>query len=446
MPIPAIRYTKVDGLSIAWQQFGSGPDVLVIPGLVSNIELMWEHEFYRRVLDLLGKHVRVTQFDKRGMGLSERTREHQTIEQRMADVLAVMEASGLERTHLLGISEGGLIAQIFAARYPERVDKMVIGNSLVAGRDPDPDRHHRDGSIRHIELLVEHWGQDGRAMANGFSPTQSSNEAFVRWLERLQRLSGTQHDVIQHIKDARLLMKEDPASLSNVVAPTLIMNSSRDQIVDPASGDRLHERIPNSDRFMLDSDNHFMWLGDQWEEVCSAIVEFFTGAPIVAATERRFGSVVFTDLVDSTAATAAVGDHAWSKTLQKHDAIAWRLADEHNGTIIKSTGDGLLVLFNLPHEAIAFCDEFRSTVAAEGLHIRAGIHCGEVELRPNGDITGFAVNLAARVEQAADDGAVWVSSTVRDMLMGGSCQFAGRGEHTLKGFDEPWRLYELAAT
>ena len=396
--------------------------------------------------ELLAHHVRVTNFDKRGMGLSERTQEHQTVEQRMADVLAVMDAAGLERAHLLGISEGGLIAQMFAARYPERVDKMVIGNSLVAGRDPDPDRDHRAGSIRHIDLLVEHWGQDGRAMADGFSPTQSSNEAFVRWLERFQRLSGTQHDVIRQIEDARLLMAEDPAFMSDIAAPTLIINSSHDQIVDPASGDRLHERIPNSDRFTLDSDNHFMWLGDQWAEVCSAIVEFFTGAPIVAATERRFGSVLFTDLVNSTATTAEVGDHAWSKTLQQHDAIAWRMADEHGGTIIKSTGDGLLVLFNMPHEAIAFCDEFRSAVEAEGLLIRAGIHCGEVELRPNGDITGFAVNLAARVEQAAGDGAVWVSSTVRDMLMGGSCQFAGRGEHSLKGFEDPWRLYELAAT
>lgn len=221
---------------------------------------------------------------------------------------------------------------------------------------------------------------------------------------------------------------------------------SHDRIIDSASGDWLQQRIPNSDRLVLDNDDHFMWLGDQWGDVCSAILEFFTGAPIVAATERRFGSVVFTDLVNSTATTAEVGDHAWAETLQKHDAIAWRMADEYGGRIIKSTGDGLLVLFNMPHEAITFCDEFRSAVEAEGLHVRAGIHCGEVELRPNGDITGFAVNLAARVEQAAEDGAVWVSSTVRDMLMGGSRQFAERGEHTLKGFEDRWRLYELTTT
>ncbi len=444
MQIPDIRYTLVDGLSIAWQQYGSGPDVLAIPGLVSNVELTWEHEFFRRVQELFAKHIRVTGFDKRGMGLSERTQERQTVEQRMADVLAVMDAAGLERTHLLAVSEGSLIAQIFAARYPERVDKMIIGNSVVAGHRPGPD--HRDGSNRHLASLVEHWGQDGRAMADGFSPTHSSNEAFVRWLERFQRLSGTQHDVIRQLEDVLPLMAEDPAFLSDIVAPTLIINSTRDQIIDPASGDWLHERIANSERRLLDTDDHFLWLGDQWVEACSIVVEFFTGEPLVAETKRRFGSVVFTDLVNSTATTAAVGDRAWSETLGTHDAIAWTMADQHGGTIIKSTGDGLLVLFNMPHEAITFCDDFRSALEAEGLHIRAGIHSGEVELRPNGDITGFAVNLAARVEQAADDGTVWVSSTVRDMLMGGSHHFAERGEHTLKGFEDPWRLYQLATS
>lgn len=444
MQIPDIHYTMVNGLSIAWQQFGSGPDVLLIPGLVSNVELVWEHEFYRRVNELLAKYIRLTTFDKRGMGLSERTQEHQTIDQWMADILAVMDAAGLERVHLLAISEGGLIAQMFAARHPDRVDKMIIGNSVVAGHRADHD--HREASKRHIGSLVEHWGRDGRAMADGFTPTHSSNEAFIRWLERFQRLSGTQHDVIRQLEDVGLLAAEDPAFLSGIVAPTLIINSSHDRIIDPASGDWLHERITNSDRVMIDTDDHFMWLGDEWVKICAIFVEFFTDAPIIAATERRFVSVVFTDLVNSTATTAAVGDHAWSQTLQKHDAIAWSLADQHGGTIIKSTGDGLLVLFNMPHEAIAFCDEFRSAVEADGLHIRAGIHCGEVELRADGDITGFAVNLAARVEQAAEDGTVWVSSTVRDMLMGGSHQFAERGEHTLKGFDDPWRLYELAAS
>lgn len=444
MQIPDVHYTKVDGLSLAWQQYGTGPDVLVIPGLVSNVELVWEHEFYRRANELLATHIRTTTFDKRGMGLSERTQEHQTIEQRLADVLAVMDAAGLERTHILAISEGGLIAQIFAARYPERVDKLLVGNSLVAGRPPD--REHQMGAERHIGLLVERWGQDGQAMADGFSPSHSKNEAFVRWLARFQRLSGTQHDVIRQIEDAVALMTHDSSFLADIVAPTLIINSSFDQITDPASGDWLHEQIAGSHRVVVDTDDHFMWLGDRWAEVTSIVAEYFTGIPIVATTERRFGSVVFTDLVNSTARTAAVGDRAWSETLQQHDTIAWSTADRHGGTIIKSTGDGLLVLFNLPHEAIAFCDDFRSAVEAEGLQIRAGIHSGEVELRPNGDITGFAVNLAARVEQAADDGAVWVSSTVRDMLMGGSHHFAERGEHTLKGFEDPWRLYELAAS
>ena len=260
MQVPEVRYTKVDGLSIAWQQFGTGPDVLIIPGLVSNVELVWEHEFYHRVNDLMAKHMRTTIYDKRGMGLSERTQGHQTVDQRMSDVLAVMDAAGLERAHILGASEGGLIAQMFAARYPERVDKLVIANSLVAGMNPDPD--HQARSYRHLSALVKNWGRDGQAMVDGFSPTHSNNESFVRWFARFQRLSGTQLDVIRQIEDVPALLDEDPEFLSRIAAPTLVVNSSRDQITDPALGDWLHDRIGDSTRIMIDSDDHFVWLGD----------------------------------------------------------------------------------------------------------------------------------------------------------------------------------------
>ena len=155
--------------------------------------------------------------------------------------------------------------------------------------------------------------------------------------------------------------------------------------------------------------------------------------------------MVFTDIVGSTASTSSAGDAPWRDLLDRHDEVAWQLADQQQGTIVKSTGDGLLARFDAPSAGLAFAVGLRAQLADIGLPIRAGLHCGEIEIRHNRDITGIAVNLAARVEQAADDGAVFVSSTVRDMMLGGSTEFVDRGEHDLKGIDGRWRLYEVAS-
>jgi class 3 adenylate cyclase/pimeloyl-ACP methyl ester carboxylesterase len=443
--VPEVEFVEVDGLRIAWQQFGSGPDCVVIPPLVSNVELQWEHEFYRRAMEGHGRYMRVTHFDKRGIGLSDRIDELPTLEQRIHDIGAVMDAAGLERAHLFGISEGGLMALLFAARHPERVDRMVVANSASTGFTPSPEE--AAAWAANYARVAEDWGRDAQSIVEWFSPSNASNEAFVRWFGRLQRQSATRTDFERLVQGLAVLQADGDDFLAEVMAPTLVINAALDQVVDPRSGDRLAERIPNAERILIDNnDDHFLLLGDHWLDALTPLVQFLTGDRLARSGERRFATVAFTDIVGSTAAAASMGDHAWRRALEEHDRIAWEQADRHAATIVKSTGDGLLARFDSPHQAIAFCRDLRSQLAGVGLRIRAGIHCGEIELGPSQDITGIAVNLAARVEQSADDDTIFVSSTVRDILLGGEERFDDRGEHRLKGFDAPWRLYQLTTT
>ena len=443
MEIADVRFVEVDGLAIAWQQFGAGPDCLVIPPLVSNIELQWEHEFFRRWMEFHARYMRVTHFDKRGIGLSDRVDEMPSLEERIHDIAAVMDAAELERAHVFGMSEGGLMAQFFAARYPERVERLVLVNSLTIGYPAD-DEAAAEVSGR-FDRLIEDWGRDPGFFLDWFSPSQATNEPFARWWLRLQRQSATKTEFGRQVAGVLALATEpiDPDFVASLATPTLVVNMTRDQVIEPASGDWLAAKLPNATRVAFDSDDHFFFCGDHWIEMARLIVEFMTGATIHVPSERKLAAVVFTDIVGSTAATAAAGDAAWGAALDEHDRIAWATSDRYSGTIVKGTGDGLLVHFESPHAAIGFCRDLRTGLDRAGLRIRAGIHAGEIEVRANSDITGIAVNLAARIEQSAPEAAIYVSSTVRDMLLGGETCFEDRGEHALKGFDHPWKLYEL---
>jgi len=199
----------------------------------------------------------------------------------------------------------------------------------------------------------------------------------------------------------------------------------------------------DADYVELDGEDHFCWCMPGWRKMEDCWIEFVTGTRPVAGGERRFATVLFTDIVRSTERSSAVGDEVWRATLESHDRIAWRMVDGHRGKLVKNTGDGLLVLFERPSDALACAAELRRELAGIGLRIRGGLHTGEVTVREDGDVTGLAVNLAARVERAAREDSIYVSSTVRDTVLGGDFLFDDRGEHHLKGIEGSWRLYEL---
>ena len=447
--LPEIQFAVSDGHRIAWQQWGSGPDVLMIPAIISNIELLWEQELYRRALEYYGEHLRITMYDKRGIGLSDRYIDPLTRAERVTDTLAVMDAAGLDRPTVQGTSEGGLIALLFALAHPDRVDRLIATNPspgntgwthLLIGSDGSTDA--TDELIARYAHLVEVWGTDPQLFVDWYNPAQSSNPAFVRWMGRYCRQSATGSDLAAHIASTGQLAVD--SELSQITAPTLVVHYTDDHVVPIDGGRWLAARIPGALFRELAGSDHFGLADPGWRDLADLQIEFVTGGRPDRATERRLATVLFTDIVDSTDKTAQAGDDAWRRTLDSHDRIAWRTANEYHGTLVKNTGDGLLMRFEAPAPALDFARELRARLSSIGLPIRCGIHTGEIELRSDGDITGVAVNLAARVEQASDDGAIFVSSTVRDLLLGGGTRFEDRGEHTLKGFDTPWRLFALA--
>jgi class 3 adenylate cyclase/pimeloyl-ACP methyl ester carboxylesterase len=446
--VPEVCFADAGGVSIAWQQFGCGPDVLAVPGLISNIELNWEHEYYRRFFEYIARHVRITVFDKRGIGLSDKFHEAPTLEQRTSDILAVMDAAGLDRPTVVGVSEGGLMSQLFAAQHPERVDRLVLINThpgrsgmLAVHRGPDGslDRLVQLGEL--FDRIVATWGIDPQFTVDRFCPSNSTNAAFVRWYGRLERQSASRADIRRQVDS---LVHVDAAPfLADITAPTLVVHASRDPLMPAAGGRYVAERIPDARFVEIPGIDHFVEPTPRWQEFTDVWLEFVTGAPPQRQTERRVMTVLFTDIVGSTSRTATVGDSTWRRLLDSHDRIAWGMIDRQGGTIVKSTGDGMLAWFDAPSDALAFACDFRGAVAELGIAIRCGLHTGEVELRESGDVLGTAVNLAARVEHAADDGTILVSSTVRDLVRGGRARFSDRGEHRLRGFEEPWHLFAL---
>ena len=451
MDISDIRYARSGDLNIAYQRFGSGPDVVIIPGLVSNVELAWEHEVYRRVREYVGRYVRVLEFDKRGIGSSDRFEQVPALEQRIEDINAVMDAEGLERAHVLGLSEGGIMGQLFAALHPERVDRLVLVNSMIGSsalgslprQDDDPPMRRRD-VIERFRRMIDGWGREPEHFVELFAPSMNADAAFIRWVGRFERQTCSRADIQRQFESILGLDAND--RLGSIRAPTLVVNVIGDRCIPPAFGRYLAARIPGARYKEFAGEDHICWVMANWRELMDCWLEFVTGRAPMVRSERCFATVLFTDIVDSTARSTEVGDTAWRELLDRHDRIAWQAVDRHAGKLVKNTGDGLLMTFTSPSEAVACSTELVHELGRVGLRVRAGLHAGEIVVREDGDVTGLAVNLAARVQQVAAGGATWVSSTVRDLLLGGDWSFTERGEHQLKGIDGGWRLYELATS
>jgi len=453
LEIPETHYARSpDGLRLAYQQFGDGPPLLIVPALVTNIELEWEHELIRRARERLARHMTVLQFDKRGMGLSDRFERAPTLEERVEDIVCVMDEVGWERANLLGISEGGVMSQVFAAELPERIDRVVLLNTfgsrrhvrqmLENVRDGDPPLRPLDDLHATFMGIAESWSEEPRPMVDLMMPSQLDNESFARWVGRFQRFACSPRDFVTQLDAAFALDPGDAAE--RITSPTLVMHVTGDRALHVSGGRTLAEIIPGASYLELGGEDHYAWIMPTWRDVVDGIIRFCTGSTVEHGTTRQFGTVMFTDIVDSTRRSSAVGDQAWRDILDGHDRITRALVDEHGGRVVKSTGDGLLALFSMPSQSVTCGLAMLAQLRGIGLEVRAGLHAGELEVRDDGDVSGLAVNLAARVEQSARDGELWASSTVRDMTLGGGVDFADEGEHSLKGIDGRWRLFSAS--
>ncbi len=432
---------------------GEGPPLVFIPALISNIEISWEHELYRRNFEHFGRHMTCVQFDKRGIGLSDRFDDVPTMAQRNEDIFAVMDAVGWERAHFLGVSEGAAMAQLFAADFPERVESLAMVNTFLSPRYRTRQTDYvedQDAPILTVNEIVDRfmsiaavWSEDPRPMVEWEMPSAIDNESFIRWVGRLQRMSCSPKNFIKQLESVVALDAGDAPE--RIIARTLVVHVKGDRVLPAAGGRLLADLIPDAEYVEIPGEDHFAWIMPNWREI-DVLIEFATGTPVTRTATRKFANVLFTDIVGSTRQSAERGDAAWRALLDSHDRIARGLVDEHGGRVVKSTGDGLLVTFDSPSQGVACGVGLRDALVGIGIEIRAGIHAGEIELHDDGDVSGIAVNLAARVEQRCADGEFWASSTVRDMMLGGTTTFTDAVEHELKGIDGSWRLFSVATS
>ena len=434
---PRTRYAKSGDVHIAYQVFGEGDtDLVFIPGFVSHLEIYWDEPNVTRWLRRLGNFSRVIRFDKRGTGLSDQVNELPSMDQRMDDVSAVMDAVGIERAVIFGASEGGSLATLFAASHPERSQALIIFGGFAQFSSWIPTQEALDRFIHYID---NDWGS-GESMPI-FAPTKKGDLAFQQWWGKFERLGANPAAAINLI---RMNSQIDIADiLTSINVPTLVMHRKDDISVDVEAGRLLAERIPNAKYVELSGADHLPFVGDNSYQILDEIERFLTGETSLPNFERTLATVVFTDMVDSTAKAEELGDQAWGDLQDLHDMAVRRELIRFQGNEVKWTGDGILAAFDRPARAIQCALTIVSTVRALGIEVRVGIHTGEVDFVRN-DIRGIAVNIAARVADLAHGGDVVVSRTVKDLVAGSGIDFQEYGTHELKGVSDPWTLFRAS--
>jgi class 3 adenylate cyclase/pimeloyl-ACP methyl ester carboxylesterase len=436
------RYARSeDGAHIAFQVTGDGPiDVLVIPGFVSHVELAWDVPlFIGPLLRWLGRFARVIHLDKRGTGLSDRAIGAPSLELRMDDLRAVMDEAGCERASIVGISEGGPLSLLFAASHPERTAALVLIGSfarLAKGSNQDFGYTEEEATLIAASFEAD-WGT-GKVLG-AFFPEAANDVWLSEQMARYERNSASP-DAIGGI--IRQLGEIDVRPvLESVTVPTLVLHRVGDPIVPVRCGEDLAARIPNARLILLSGVEHLPSGGPALDDFGEVEV-FLAGHRLESRADRVLATVLFTDIVGSTAHAAKVGDASWHDLLDHHDVLMRTLIERHRGRAVKSTGDGYLAIFDGPARAVSCALDAADEVRSLGVALRAGVHTGECEER-DGDFGGIAVHIAARICDLAEVGQVLVSRTVTDLVVGSGLRFAEHGEHDLRDVPGSWPLFSV---
>jgi pimeloyl-ACP methyl ester carboxylesterase len=445
---PDVRYARSGDVSIAYTVVGDGPmDVVFVSGwILSNLDVAWDGTA-ANLYSGIGKFARLILFDKRGTGLSDRTTEIPDLETRADDIRAVMDAVGSERAAIMGFSEGGPMAEVFAATYPERTAALVLYGTVATWTRADdyPWAITREEFDEYIAANDDRRGTEpwmDEALV-GLAPTTADDEATKRWWRRWIRTSASPGatralSVMNSQIDVRHV-------LSAVTVPTLVLHRGGDEDVKPEEGRYLANHIPDAEFVELEGIDHGWWVnsmqivaeierflrriwdGEEWNDL---------------EPDRVLATILFTDIVGSTAKLAEVGDRRWRELLEQHHAIVRRQLVRFSGREIDTAGDGFFASFDGPARAIRCAVAITSAVKEIGLEVRAGLHTGECEVI-HGKIGGIAVHIGARVAAQAGPGQVLVSSTVKDLVAGSGIGFAKRGMTELAGVPGEWRLYSV---
>lgn len=442
MDAPPTQYARSNEVTIAYQRFGAGVPIVWVPGFISHVELNWESPFFARAFERGAQYAEMVTFDKRGTGLSDHHAAFGSFEERVDDIKAVMDAVGWERAAIGGMSEGGPLAILFAAMYPERVEKLFLFASF-ARFAPADDYPIGESSVDAVLPLVEQaWGT-GEVLRR-FAQHAPDPVIEQRMMSKIERYTATPQQAMHILGQVRDI--DVRAVLPNVQAPTLVMHSSGDPIVPVRLGRYLAEHLPNCERYVeFDGAFHASWRTEETDLFVDEVETFVTGTITSrrATAERVLGSVLFTDIVDSTALAQRLGDHEWKILLDRHDSVCADEVVAHGGRVVKTTGDGVLAFFDGPARAVRCAQRVVDRTQSLGLSLRAGVHAGECELRGD-DVAGIAVHIAARVMHEADDNQVLVTRTVKDLALGSGIRFTPQGERKLKGVDEEIVVYQAS--
>ena len=449
MEQPEVRYAQSGDVNIAYSVVGDGPfDVVFIAGwVISALELAWEgppREFYER----MASFCRLILFDKRGTGLSDRVSGIPDLETRMDDVRAVMDAVGSERAAIVGVSEGGPMTALFAATYPERIAAAVLygthPSTLV--RDDFPWGARPEEIDEVIEERKRHWGEREyleEYLTDGLGPSFAGDEEVASWWRRYLLMSTNLGAVNQLSRmNAELDVRH---VLSSIRVPTLVLHRKDDDSPPIGAGRYLADRIPGAEFVELEGRDH-IWFWNPGQ-IAAEIERFLRGIWDrgewdVVERDRVLATVLFTDIVGSTAKAAELGDRGWRELLEHHHAVIRRQLVRFQGTELDTAGDGFFASFDGPARAIRCAGAITETVRDLGLEVRAGLHTGECEVM-NGKVGGIAVHIGARVASEARPSEVLVSQTVKDLVAGSGIRFQERGTAELKGVPGEWRLYAV---
>ena len=436
--LPETTYALSGDVSIAYQTMGNGPvDIILVPGVVSHIEFLHELPGYTAFLRRLSNFARVVTFDKRGQGLSDRMSGAPSLEQRMDDVRAIMDAIDSRRAVLFGFSEGCPMSVLFAATSPDRVSHLI----LIGGFARAADRMSAEAWEAASTELVKRFGNG--EMMKVVAPSQATDQKTVVQFAKFERLSSSPGAFRTILSLNRQI--DVTSILPAVQVPTLVLHRQTDARVAVALGRQLAEQIAGAKYIEYPNGDHAFWTGDT-ETLLGDIEEFVTGHRETEKIDldRVLATVLFTDIVDSTRSAAQMGDQRWRQLLDDHDHLARQMLDKHRGTLVKSTGDGILATFDGPGRAVRCALAFGTAARQIGLPLRAGLHTGEIELRGR-DIGGIAVHAAARVMAHSASNEVLVSRVVTDLVAGAGLTFSARGSYELKGLPGRWDLFAASA-
>lgn len=441
---PETRYVKLDAGYVGYQTFGHGPPAcLFVTNWLQNLDVMWAEPTIARYFRRLSSFSQVVCFDKRGSGISDPVPLDSipSLETWMDDAVRALDASGVGRAAVIGDTEGGPMAMMLAATFPERVTHLVLVNTFARWRRADDYPIGMPDGTWHklVDRYEQHWGQTSEILSLT-APSMSNDGRFRDWFLRYQRLSMPPAAATAMYRWVTTLDVRPLLPLIRV--PTLVIHRKTSPHYRLPFGQYLADHIPGATLVEIPGGDGFPFNAGDVTPILDEIERFLTGSRSEPVLDRMLATILFTDIVDSTRIAADRGDAAWLELLRRHDEIVSEHLDRYRGRQVNYTGDGVVAVFDGPARAVVCAARLREALVQIGITVRIGLHTGEFELKDD-QIAGLAVHLAARIMAAAGPGRIFTSGTVRDLVLGSGIEFGAAGEHELKGVPGRWPLFEL---